>query len=552
MRVQGLCWLGLMLLLAEVPLPAQIGGYPGQYPPGGYPPGGYPPGYPYPPIGVGGVGLPIPHRKKKDTSKDKENAQLQTIEGMLRRIDQDQIVLEADDTRILNFKRTKDTTFLKEGDKIKPSDLKPGDHLVIEASQDDQGFMTAVHVGWQRDGTAEERARAAADVPTSVAKSSDDEDRPHLHRADSSGNANSSTNNTNSSAGQKDTSAAQDSSGKQQPSKPAAQTAPQTADAAPSSSDPNPADLNAPVKEDVPAVKIDADDQGPPVLKRGKKEVNKPAAPPPPVREPEPQSQPQLSASNEGPTEETTASIQPVAGHVPESDRPEDVVIEKAREAAGSFLESLPNYVCQEFMTRYINESHPVSWQPQDVVSTELVYEDGHEHYRKVAINGKLTNKSMEDLPGSWSTGEFGTVLADVFSPSTAADFRFRRESQAGGRSAMVYDFTVDHPHSHWRIMVASQMVQPSYRGSVWIDKETNRVLRIEMQATHLPDAFPSDQVESATDYQYVRFADRQFLVPVHAETLSCQRGTSLCSRNTIDFRNYHKYSGEATITFDK
>jgi hypothetical protein len=193
-----------------------------------------------------------------------------------------------------------------------------------------------------------------------------------------------------------------------------------------------------------------------------------------------------------------------------------------------------------------------VSWQPLDVVSTELVYEDGHEHYRNIAINGKATKKGIEELPGSWSTGEFGTVLADLFSPATAADFRFRNQARAGGRAAMVYNFSVERPHSHWKIMVASQAVLPSFKGSVWIDKETNRVLRIEMQATHLPEAFPSDQIESATDYEYVRFGDRQYLVPVHAETLMCQRGTDTCARNTIDFRNYHKFSGESSITFQK
>jgi len=58
--------------------------------------------------------------------------------------------------------------------------------------------------------------------------------------------------------------------------------------------------------------------------------------------------------------------------------------------------------------------------------------------------------------------------------------------------------------------------------------------------------------VESATDYQYIRIGERQFLLPVHAETLSCERGTSICSHNVIDFRNYHKYTGEATIEFGK
>jgi hypothetical protein len=143
-------------------------------------------------------------------------------------------------------------------------------------------------------------------------------------------------------------------------------------------------------------------------------------------------------------------------------------------------------------------------------------------------------------------------VLADVFSPATAADFEYRKESRSAGRASLVYDFSVEREHSHWRIMVASQLITPPYSGSVWIDKETNRVLRVEMQATHIPDAFPSDKVEMATDYEFVRFADRQFLVPVHAETLGCQRDTGTCSRNAIDFRNYHRYSGESSITFDK
>jgi hypothetical protein len=384
-----------------------------------------------------------------------------------------------------------------------------------------------------------------------VAKSSDDADRPHLKRAESTDSA---------------AAAPPEAPPAASPAAPAASpaAAPATAPAGPAKTappapaDPSPADLNAPAKPNVAAVKIDADDEGPPVLQRGKGAAHKQADPPPPaaqatVAQPaatQPASpQPTLLAKNDGPAPAQDEETRPTAV-VAENQRPEEVVLEKAREAAGSFLETLPNYVCQEFMTRYASQSHVVSWQPLDVVSTALVYENGRESYRDVSINGKLTKKNIEDLPGSWSTGEFGTVLADVFSPSTAADFRYRRESRSGGRSAMVYDFSVDRPHSHWRIMVASQMVQPSYRGSVWIDKETKRVLRIEMQATRLPEAFPSDKVESATDYEFVRFADRQFLVPVHAETLSCERGTDNCGRNTIDFRNYHKYSGESSIIF--
>jgi hypothetical protein len=85
----------------------------------------------------------------------------------------------------------------------------------------------------------------------------------------------------------------------------------------------------------------------------------------------------------------------------------------------------------------------------------------------------------------------------------------------------------------------------------VWIDPATARVLRIEMDAKGFPAEFPTDHVESAIDFQYIRLGDlKQYLLPVHAETLSCTRGTVECSRNVIDFKNYHKYTGESTITF--
>jgi hypothetical protein len=85
----------------------------------------------------------------------------------------------------------------------------------------------------------------------------------------------------------------------------------------------------------------------------------------------------------------------------------------------------------------------------------------------------------------------------------------------------------------------------------VWIDPQTARVLRIEMQAYGFPQDFPTDHVESATDYEYTRLGDaQQYLLPVHSENLMCQRGTDNCSRNVMDFRNYRKYTGESTIKY--
>ena len=68
---------------------------------------------------------------------------------------------------------------------------------------------------------------------------------------------------------------------------------------------------------------------------------------------------------------------------------------------------------------------------------------------------------------------------------------------------------------------------------------------------SNMPRAFPLDTVESSVDYDYVLIGDARFLLPVHSEALSCERGTSNCNRNTIDFRNYKKFSADTNITFD-
>ena len=269
--------------------------------------------------------------------------------------------------------------------------------------------------------------------------------------------------------------------------------------------------------------KYDVDDEGAPKLKRGK-----------PL------------ARAKSTSEEVTAP--PVAD--PAAD-PRMVFIEEAKSASTGFLGSLPNFVCAQQTTRYVSEAKGKDWQAVDVLAVDVVYEAGREKYEHLTINGKPSKKPAEES-GAWSTGEFGTVLADLFSPSTAAKFRYSRTEKIAGFEASVYKFDVQRPNSHWKIYFRSQWIMPAYRGSLWLDKKTARVLRIEMQATDVPKEFLADTTESAVDYELVSLGTQKFLLPVHAEVLTCMRGTSTCDKNVIDFRNYHKFSGESTIQFAK
>jgi len=260
----------------------------------------------------------------------------------------------------------------------------------------------------------------------------------------------------------------------------------------------------------------------PPILKRGKQPDLPPCPDPPPA------------ASS--PADSTHARTL----------NPSAPLIERAREAAFEFSENLPNFVCKEVMTRYMQRGR--NDMPLDVVSAEIIYDHAKESYRNVKIDDRPTDKKLEEIGGSWSTGEFASTLLELFSPGTNARFRSGGATSISGFAAQVYDFDVTRANSHWTVHAESQTLLPAYKGSVWVDPTTARVLRIEMQARNLPDDFPMDTIESAVDYSYVMIGGKSFLLPVHAESLGCSRSAGSCSHNIIDFRNYHEFRVEVKM----
>jgi hypothetical protein len=416
--------------------------------------------------------------------------------GTLKQMDDKTITLTLNDDRELLFKRDGKTRFYKNGDEVKNPKFTVGDQLSIEGPVYGNGYMLAVNVYWERGAGGADSAKTGDKKDDSVHDAWKDDPR----------------------------------------------TAPQ-APSQPRQSDSSAQPAPAPAAP--PPAKSDGDDPGPPTLRRGQvADVNREhAAPLPEI--------PPTGPVNPPPAPYSAASAPRNDDDAPIVQHHGDDLVRRATDAAMDFTEGLPNYICRENIGRYQSETHVPNWQAIDIVATDVLYENHQESYKNLTINGKPVKKSIEELDGAWSTGEFGTIMINLFSPATAAEFKFRKDSRSGGVLAKVYDFNVEHANSVWQVRVSAQSYNPAYRGAVWIDPQTARVLRIEMQAYGFPKDFPTDHVECATDYEYIRLGDaHQYLLPVHSENLMCQRGSDVCSRNVIDFRNYRKYTGESTIKF--
>lgn len=239
-----------------------------------------------------------------------------------------------------------------------------------------------------------------------------------------------------------------------------------------------------------------------------------------------------------------------LARYIPRSGDP---VIDKARQAAFAYSQTLPNFVVKEYTTRYGTEAAragQTNWHAFDTVTADLVSENGQESYKNVLVNGHPPKESVEKT-GTWSTGAYSGIMIDVLAPGTHADFRNKRPTTINNRDAWLYDFSVEKQNSHWEVQTNTDTYIPAYTGSIWIDKENSRALRVELSARGLPTTFLLDTVENAVDYDFVLIGESRYMLPVHSEALSCERSSRYCSRNVIDFRNYKKFTADTSITFD-
>src|ERR1017187_2182039 len=144
----------ILLFAVSVAAQAQVypgGGYPGGgYPGGGYPGGGYPGQYP-----GGGSGIPVPGRTGRNSkaAPPNQNGPLPNFRGILKVFDEKAVSVELGDKRIMDFRRTDKTRFYKSGDEVKAPKFNLGDQVSVEAVTDPGGqTMTAANVYWEKAG----------------------------------------------------------------------------------------------------------------------------------------------------------------------------------------------------------------------------------------------------------------------------------------------------------------------------------------------------------------------------------------------------------------
>lgn len=226
-------------------------------------------------------------------------------------------------------------------------------------------------------------------------------------------------------------------------------------------------------------------------------------------------------------------------------------ILAEITEKALAYTKGLPNFICAQVTTRSFDPSGTESWHQEDKIQEQLSYVDGKEDYKVVLVNNlPVANMKHEQLGGVTSSGEFGTMLYQIFAPQTQTQFDWERWATLRGKRMYVFSFHVSQPNSDYSIYhgPTGRTIVAGYHGLVYADAETKQIMRIKMDCEGL-EGFPINQVSLTLDYAPTRISDQDFVLPMAAEVRS-REGRAL-GKNVMQFSLYRKFSSEATITFD-
>ena len=245
----------------------------------------------------------------------------------------------------------------------------------------------------------------------------------------------------------------------------------------------------------------------------------------------------------------------------PPSSLEQGAILDAVRDYVANYDNNLPDFICTEVEHRLIAPkpgtryggragSEP-SYQESDTITNRLSYFDHKEEKKPILVNSRPALTSYENMNGSTSSGDFGTMLRDLFARRAQAHFEWARWATLRGRLTMVFSFRVAQPNSTFSIVVKDlkKEIVAGYSGEVFVDKETHKVTRLLQVAQDIPVDFPVRHAQERLDYDYADIGGHQYLLPYRGELV--MEGEEVFSKNLLDFLHYKKYSADSEITYD-
>lgn len=251
-----------------------------------------------------------------------------------------------------------------------------------------------------------------------------------------------------------------------------------------------------------------------------------------------------------------TASLATKAPPIPPPDSVKQAqILDSMREYAQNYTNTLPNFMCIEVTRRFIDPRAQDNYRSLGTILAKVAFKDGQENYQVYSVNNKMTDTTMLGVKGGGavSTGEFASLLREIFDPKSEATFNWDHWGTLRNRRMAVFSYAIDSGHSNWSISYGEdreqQRIITAYEGLVYADADTGEVDRIKFVAVNIPRSFPISATSEILDYDLVDISGQKYVCPLTAKLW--MKSSDGAIKNEIEFRGYRKFSTDYDIKYE-
>jgi hypothetical protein len=238
-----------------------------------------------------------------------------------------------------------------------------------------------------------------------------------------------------------------------------------------------------------------------------------------------------------------------------------EAALARARAKGSEMLDRLPNYTCREKVRRFSRLGAWNPWTKRDELELEVARVGGRDLYAAPGKGFDEADPARIAANGTIASGDFTGHLNTLFA-GDAAKITYHGRTSLDGRPALRYDFTTP-PGSGWTLRDGTNAALVGEKGSFWVDEKTFDLLRVEVEADHIPAELLITGTRQRIDYAHTRIAGREELLPREAELVVTQVPVSeglskhermalqqVQTRNLVEFSGCREYQAEAVISF--
>ncbi|HLW75768.1 MAG TPA: hypothetical protein VKS01_02265, partial [Bryobacteraceae bacterium] len=226
----------------------------------------------------------------------------------------------------------------------------------------------------------------------------------------------------------------------------------------------------------------------------------------------------------------------PTDALLPPLEREQKNIIEDMIAKARNYDKLLPDFVCTQMSHHNLDPQGKNQWKTLDTISEELNFTRGTAEYTVLGENGKKPANPAKRPANLVSIDEFSQLIHDIYDPPVGAKFGWTKWDSVRGHRTHMFTFLVPQEKSEFQVMKPKPFTS-GLLGYVWIDADTNLIVRIQAAAANIPKSNSVQGVTYDLGYEFTRVGDKVYLLPLQGDLR--ERDGKSQHWNEVEFKDY-------------